>query len=68
MSWKFLVPLTLVNIAVAALWHWTGDYNSIPALALRWGVGAVFIAIPFYGLARILNGGKVAPRTYRYAE
>jgi NADH-quinone oxidoreductase subunit H len=68
MSWKFLVPLALVNMVVAALWHLTGEWQSIAALALRWGVGAAVVAATFYALARVLNGGKIAPRKYRYAE
>jgi len=69
MAWKFLVPLALVNMVVAALWHLLGQWNSSAVVwGLRWGMGAAVIAATFYALARILNGGKVAPRKYRYAQ
>jgi NADH-quinone oxidoreductase subunit H len=69
LSWKFLVPLALVNIGVAAMWHLAGQWNSSAVVwGLRWGTGAAVIVATFYSLARILNGGKVAPRKYRYAK
>ncbi len=63
LSWKFLVPLCLVNLANTTVWHLTA---SLP-LAVRWLLCAVIIVAPFTLIGRSLTKG-VAPRTYRYAE
>ncbi len=64
-AWKFLVPLTLINLGNAAFWsltfHWTG-----PLQIVRWAVGIVLVIGPFVVMGRKLSAG-VAPRTYRYA-
>jgi NADH-quinone oxidoreductase subunit H len=64
-AWKFLVPLTLINLANAAFWsltfHWSG-----PLQLVRWAVGLVLVVGPFVMMGRKLSAG-VAPRTYRYA-
>jgi NADH-quinone oxidoreductase subunit H len=62
LSWKFLVPLCLVNLANAVVWHLTA---SLP-LGVRWLLGAVIILAPFWLIGRRLTKGN-APRTYRYA-
>ena len=64
-AWKFLVPLTLINLGNAAFWsltfHWSG-----PLQLVRWAVGLVLVIGPFVVMGRKLSAG-VAPRTYRYA-
>ncbi len=64
-AWKFLVPLTLINLANAAFWsltfHWAG-----PLQLVRWAVSLVIVIGPFVLMGRKLSAG-VAPRTYRYA-
>jgi NADH-quinone oxidoreductase subunit H len=62
-AWKFVLPLTLVNLFVAAIWRFMGDGWS------RWVVcSAILIAV--YGLmARAgMSRKHLGPRTYRYAE
>jgi NADH-quinone oxidoreductase subunit H len=62
-AWKFVLPLTLVNLFVAAAWRFMGDGW------LRWVVcSAVLIAV--YGLmARAgMSREHLGPRKYRYAE
>jgi NADH-quinone oxidoreductase subunit H len=66
-SWKFLVPLVLINLVVAGLWHQTGNWQTLPALGARWVLGAALIAIPYVLLGRAVNG-KPTRRTYHYAE
>ena len=68
LAWRFLVPLALINLVVAALWHFMGSWQFIAAMPVRWGICAMLVVIPFVWFARLLNGGKVAPRKYRYAE
>jgi len=65
LSWQFLVPLALLNLANGAFWaltaHWTG-----PLALVRWAVSAAIVVVPFAILGRRLSGDR-APRTYRYA-
>lgn len=66
-AWKFLLPLALVNIVVAAIWHFSKAWQLPGALGLRWILCALLIAIPFVGLGRGLSKVK-AKRVYQYAE
>ena len=65
LSWKFLVPLALANLANAAFWSRTADLPW-PLQIARWVVSIVLIAGPFVLIGRRLSRG-LAPRTYRYA-
>jgi NADH-quinone oxidoreductase subunit H len=68
LSWRFLVPLALINLAVAALWHKLGETTSLPLLGVRWLVAAAVIVICFVLLAKNLKNGKSSQRHYHYAE
>jgi NADH-quinone oxidoreductase subunit H len=62
-AWKFMLPLSLVNIVAAGLWHFMG------AGPLRWVVCSALI----FGAYVILGWGlmrnqKLGKRIYRYAE
>jgi NADH-quinone oxidoreductase subunit H len=62
-AWKFILPMCLLNLMVAALWHFLGDSW------LRWVIcSAILIvayaAMGFGGLRR----KHIGPRRYRYAE
>ncbi len=65
LSWKFLVPLALVNLLNAAFWastaHWTP-----PMQVVRWLIAIALVVLPFVSLGRRLGAG-LAPRTYKYA-
>jgi len=65
LAWKFLVPLALVNLGVAAFWAlstgWTG-----PLQLARWGIAVALVVVPFLVIGRKLSAG-LGPRTYRYA-
>jgi NADH-quinone oxidoreductase subunit H len=62
-AWKFMLPLALINILVAGIWHYLG------AGGLRWLVcGAIiFGAYVVLGRGLMLNQ-KFGKRIYRYAE
>jgi NADH-quinone oxidoreductase subunit H len=63
LAWKFMLPMTLVNILDAGIWHF------MPAGFVRWVVCAVVILIPFTLFTRGAQfGKKLQVRTYRYAE
>ena len=62
-AWKFMLPLTLINIFVAGIWRFLD-----PGI-MRWTVCAAILAAAYYLLARGLTAAKgVAPRQYHYAE
>jgi NADH-quinone oxidoreductase subunit H len=65
LSWKFLVPLALLNLGNAAFWSLSAGHSPAMDLA-RWPISAAIIIIPFYLLGRRLTAGY-GPRTYKYA-
>jgi NADH-quinone oxidoreductase subunit H len=66
LSWQFLVPLALINLANGAFWALTPGWTG-PLLLARWAVSVALIVAPFLVLGRRLNPGR-GPRTYRYAS
>ncbi|MGD0537645.1 MAG: NADH-quinone oxidoreductase subunit NuoH [Verrucomicrobiota bacterium] len=67
-AWKFMLPLTLINLVAAAVWHYTGVWSFGGAAAVRWLLGAALIGVPYVVLGRALyTGHGHGPRTYRYA-
>lgn len=62
-AWKFLLPMTLINIVVAAVWHFGRDWN----LAVRWIVCLALLALSYVLFGRAFES-KVSGRTYRYAS
>jgi NADH-quinone oxidoreductase subunit H len=65
LAWKFLVPLALLNLGVAAFWALSADWVGMVRVT-RWLIAAAMIGGPFIALGRALTSG-LAPRTYRYA-
>jgi NADH-quinone oxidoreductase subunit H len=63
-AWKFLLPMTLINLVVAALWHMSGGAVHV---VIRWGVGFAMLAIPYWLLGRGFEA-SVGKRIYRYAN
>jgi NADH-quinone oxidoreductase subunit H len=62
-AWKFMLPMTLINIMAAAVWHYMG-----PGLA-RWIVCVLLLAGPYFALAKGLSAGRlISRRTYHFAE
>lgn len=62
-AWKFMLPMTLINILAAGLWRF------LPGGATRWLVCSLVILVPFIALGRSLaSNGKWTQRTYRFAE
>jgi len=66
LAWKFLVPLALLNLLAAALWHLTAGWSGA-LQPVRWALALALVAGPFVLLGRRLSAG-LAPRTYRYAS
>jgi NADH-quinone oxidoreductase subunit H len=62
-AWKFMLPLSLVNIVTAGLWHFMG------AGPLRWVVCSALIFGSYVFLGRgLMHNQKLGKRIYRYAE
>ena len=63
LAWKFMLPMTLLNLITAGVWHF------MPDGILRWIVCTAMVVVPFIVTSRTLKQGKTLQvRTYRYAE
>ena len=63
LAWKFMLPMTLLNLITAGVWHF------MPVGILRWVVCTAMVVVPFILTSRTLEQGKTLQvRTYRYAE
>ena len=62
-AWKFMLPLALLNLFTAAVWHY------MPPGVPRWLVCGALVVGPYVLLGRGLLAGKnIAKRIYRYAD
>jgi NADH-quinone oxidoreductase subunit H len=62
-AWKFMLPMALLNLFTAAIWHF------MPPGAIRWLVSAILIAVPYLLLGRgLMQSNKLEKRTYRFAD
>jgi NADH-quinone oxidoreductase subunit H len=62
-AWKFVIPMTLLNLFVAALWRFMGDGW------LRWVVCSSILISIYVVAGRIgMQREHFGPRSYRYAE
>ena len=62
-AWKFVLPITLLNVLVAGLWRFMGEGW------LRWVVcSAILLAAYVIGGRIGMQSKKFGPRSYRYAE
>lgn len=61
-AWKFMLPLALINLVNAAVWHYSGGG------LVGWLACTLIIGVPYVLLGRALfTGRKLGPRTYRFA-
>ena len=62
-AWKFVLPMTLLNLLVAGLWRFMGEGF------LRWVVCSAIVLSAYIIGGRIgMRSKKFGPRSYRYAE
>jgi NADH-quinone oxidoreductase subunit H len=62
-AWKFVLPLTLVNLFVAALWRFMGEGW------LRWAVCSAIVVGVYALMGKVgMRREHFGPRSYRYAE
>jgi NADH-quinone oxidoreductase subunit H len=62
-AWKFVLPFTLLNLLVTALWRFMGEGW------LRWVVCTAILAGAYVAMGRVgFHRKHIGPRSYRYAE
>ena len=62
-GWKFMLPMALVDLLAAGIWHLMGPGMS------RWAVGSLLVIGPYLLLGRRSMSGKhLQKRTYRFAD
>jgi NADH-quinone oxidoreductase subunit H len=62
-AWKFVLPFTLLDLFVAALWRFLGDGVE------RWVVCSAILLLAFVAMGRVgMYREHFGPRRYRYAE
>lgn len=62
-AWKFMIPMVLINLVVAALWHF------ISGALVRWLVCGAIVVGAYLLLGRgLAQGRQITKRTYRFAE
>jgi NADH-quinone oxidoreductase subunit H len=62
-AWKFVLPMTLLNLFDAALWRFMGEGW------LRWIVCSAILILAYVGAGRaMMRRQNYGPRSYRYAE
>ena len=62
-AWKFMLPMALLNLVTAGIWHF------LPHGILRWFICSLLVVVPYVLLGRELSQGlKFERRIYRFAE
>ena len=62
LAWKFMLPLALLNLIAAALWHF------LPNAFARWTVTSLLLVSGYVGLGRaLMPSSRIGKRVYRYA-
>jgi NADH-quinone oxidoreductase subunit H len=62
-AWKFMLPMTLLNLLVAGAWRFLGEGWS------RWVICSVVLLAAYVLLGRVLMRRQhLGPRSYRYAD
>jgi len=62
-AWKFMLPLSLLNLVTAAIWHY------MPPGLPRWIVCGLLVVGPYLLLGRgLFKSQQLEKRVYRYAE
>jgi hypothetical protein len=63
-----MLPMSLINLVVAAIWHFTSVWIMPGAMVWRWLLCGALIGIPYVWLGRALGSDKkLTHRTYRFA-
>jgi len=69
LAWKFMLPLALINIVVAAIWHYSSAWQFTGSLPARWVLCAAIIGFAYVTMGRALGGtSRATRRVYRFAD
>ncbi len=60
-AWKFLLPLSLINILAAGLWY------HIPSRPFGWLASAALMGAAYHFFSKLVVGSGIEKRTYRFA-
>jgi NADH-quinone oxidoreductase subunit H len=63
-AWKFMLPMTLFNLVVAALWHFTARAGW--PMPVRWVLCGALLLWVYWLLGRSFSS-RAGTRVYRYA-
>ena len=62
-AWKFMLPMALLNLLTAGVWHF------MPQGILRWILCSLMVVVPYVLLGRgLMQGSKLEKRVYQFAE
>ncbi len=62
-AWKFMLPMTLINLIAAGVWHF------MPSGLIRWLICVLLIVVPYVLLGRgLMRSNKWEKRVYRFAD
>jgi NADH-quinone oxidoreductase subunit H len=64
-AWKFMLPMALLNIVVAGVWHFIQQADW--PIVLRWLICATLLVIPYLFFSHVFQT-NVSKRIYRYAN
>lgn len=68
-AWKFMLPLSLVTLVAAAVWHATSGWQFVGAGPVRWTLGAGIVLLPYHWLGQgLMHARHWSPRAYRFAD
>jgi len=65
-AWKFMLPMTLINIVVAGLWRFSREWQVPLAVGVRWVVCAAILIAAYYIFGHAMQP-RFPKRVYRYA-
>jgi NADH-quinone oxidoreductase subunit H len=61
-AWKFMLPMTLLNLIAAGTW------SLMPSGISQWVVSAILVVVPYVLLGRGLQRRRLERRVYRFGE
>ncbi len=62
-AWKFMLPMALINLVTAGMWHF------LPQGGIRWLVCVLMVVVPYVVLGRgLMQGQRLEKRVYQFAE
>jgi NADH-quinone oxidoreductase subunit H len=67
LAWKWMLPMTLLNVAVAGLWKHSASWNVPAPFLWQWALCGALLLGPALALSHA-GRARFNPRVYRYAD